>query len=281
MQRHEGGYYIRLSVLDRPGRRRRDRHAAWPSARSRSNASCSASDLRASRDRRTLRRARTGRADHLCDHEAAIRAALDAVIADGHIAEPPQVIRIERDESGRNERSTTHRKEPTMSGHHPTSMPPRDVIERILSHGARARHRARRRRPLRGCAATATRRRPTRPPSTPCAASSTSSPIDGTIVIGEGERDEAPMLFIGENVGNGQGPKVDIAVDPLEGTTLCAKDMPGAIAVMAMAAGGLAALRARRLHGQDRHRPRLCRRASSISTPARPTTSTRWPRPRA
>jgi fructose-1,6-bisphosphatase II / sedoheptulose-1,7-bisphosphatase len=63
-------------------------------------------------------------------------------------------------------------------------------------------------------------------------------PIDGTVVIGEGERDEAPMLFIGETVGNKHGPKVDIAVDPLEGTTLCAKDMPGAIATMAMAEGG-------------------------------------------
>jgi fructose-1,6-bisphosphatase II / sedoheptulose-1,7-bisphosphatase len=62
-------------------------------------------------------------------------------------------------------------------------------------------------------------------------------PIDGTIVIGEGERDEAPMLFIGETVGRG-GHKVDIAVDPLEGTTLCAKNMPGAIATMAMAEGG-------------------------------------------
>ena len=63
-------------------------------------------------------------------------------------------------------------------------------------------------------------------------------PIDGTIVIGEGERDEAPMLFIGETVGNKHGPRVDIAVDPLEGTTLCAKNMPGAIATMAMAEGG-------------------------------------------
>lgn len=63
-------------------------------------------------------------------------------------------------------------------------------------------------------------------------------PIDGEIVIGEGERDEAPMLFIGEKVGLGTGPKVHIAVDPLEGTTLCAKDMPGAIAVMAMAEAG-------------------------------------------
>src|SRR5262245_26028269 len=63
-------------------------------------------------------------------------------------------------------------------------------------------------------------------------------PIEGTVVIGEGERDEAPMLFIGEPVGNRRGPKVDIAVDPLEGTTLCAKNMPGAIATMAMADGG-------------------------------------------
>jgi fructose-1,6-bisphosphatase II / sedoheptulose-1,7-bisphosphatase len=62
-------------------------------------------------------------------------------------------------------------------------------------------------------------------------------PIKGTVVIGEGERDEAPMLFIGETLGNGS-PKVDIAVDPLEGTTLCAKAMPGAIATMAMAQGG-------------------------------------------
>ncbi len=63
-------------------------------------------------------------------------------------------------------------------------------------------------------------------------------PIEGTVVIGEGERDEAPMLFIGEKVGINAGPRVDIAVDPLEGTTLCAKDMPGSIATMAMADGG-------------------------------------------
>src|SRR5947207_4652085 len=63
-------------------------------------------------------------------------------------------------------------------------------------------------------------------------------PIDGTVVIGEGELDEAPMLFIGEQVGTRRGPKVDIAVDPLEGTTLCAKNMPGAIATVAMADSG-------------------------------------------
>ena len=62
--------------------------------------------------------------------------------------------------------------------------------------------------------------------------------IDGTVVIGEGEMDEAPMLFIGEKVGTKSGPKVDIAVDPLEGTTLCAKNMPGAIATLAIAEEG-------------------------------------------
>src|SRR5262245_53090346 len=62
--------------------------------------------------------------------------------------------------------------------------------------------------------------------------------INGTIVIGEGERDEAPMLYIGEKVGTGNGPAVDIAVDPLEGTNLCATGAPGAITVLAAAEGG-------------------------------------------
>jgi len=62
--------------------------------------------------------------------------------------------------------------------------------------------------------------------------------IQGVVVIGEGERDEAPMLFIGEEVGTGQGPAVDIALDPLEGTTLTAKDMPNALAVIAMGPRG-------------------------------------------
>ena len=61
--------------------------------------------------------------------------------------------------------------------------------------------------------------------------------IDGTVVIGEGERDEAPMLYIGEKVGAG-GPKIDIALDPLEGTTITAKGLPNALAVMAMAEHG-------------------------------------------
>ncbi len=60
-------------------------------------------------------------------------------------------------------------------------------------------------------------------------------PIRGRIVIGEGERDEAPMLYIGEEVGLGEGPEVDIAVDPLEGTTICAKAEPNALAVLAFA----------------------------------------------
>jgi len=63
-------------------------------------------------------------------------------------------------------------------------------------------------------------------------------PIDGTVVIGEGERDEAPMLYIGEEVGTKEGPKTDIALDPLEGTTICAKDLPNSLAVIAIAEGG-------------------------------------------
>jgi fructose-1,6-bisphosphatase II / sedoheptulose-1,7-bisphosphatase len=62
--------------------------------------------------------------------------------------------------------------------------------------------------------------------------------IDGTVVIGEGERDKAPMLYIGEKVGTGSGPAIDIALDPLEGTTLCATGGPNALAVVAMAQKG-------------------------------------------
>src|SRR5437899_484306 len=87
-----------------------------------------------------------------------------------------------------------------------------------------------------------------------------SVPIDGTIVIGEGERDEAPMLYIGEKVGmahalDGRGPdgfpQVDIAVDPLEGTNLCATGAPNAIAVLAASTkGGL-------LHAPDLYMEKL------------------------
>jgi fructose-1,6-bisphosphatase II / sedoheptulose-1,7-bisphosphatase len=62
--------------------------------------------------------------------------------------------------------------------------------------------------------------------------------FDGTVVIGEGERDEAPMLYIGEKVGTGEGPRIDIALDPLEGTTITAKAGPNALAVLAIAEEG-------------------------------------------
>jgi fructose-1,6-bisphosphatase II len=65
-----------------------------------------------------------------------------------------------------------------------------------------------------------------------------SVPMDGIVVIGEGEKDEAPMLYTGERVGTGEAPEVDIAVDPVEGTTLLAEGMPGAIAVVAIAERG-------------------------------------------
>lgn len=75
--------------------------------------------------------------------------------------------------------------------------------------------------------------------------------IRGTVVIGEGEMDEAPMLYIGETVGSGDGPDVDIAVDPLEGTTICAKAMPNALAVLAIAErGGL-------LHAPDMYMDKI------------------------
>ncbi|HEU5287959.1 MAG TPA: class II fructose-bisphosphatase [Candidatus Limnocylindria bacterium] len=75
--------------------------------------------------------------------------------------------------------------------------------------------------------------------------------FNGTVVIGEGERDEAPMLFIGEKVGRGDGPDIDIAVDPLEGTNLVAKGRANAIAVMAVSeAGGL-------LHAPDTYMDKL------------------------
>ena len=65
-----------------------------------------------------------------------------------------------------------------------------------------------------------------------------SVPMDGVVVIGEGEKDAAPMLYTGEHVGSGEPPVVDVAVDPVEGTTLLAEGMPGAIAVVALAERG-------------------------------------------
>ncbi|QOR33995.1 class II fructose-bisphosphatase [Clostridium sp. 'deep sea'] len=76
--------------------------------------------------------------------------------------------------------------------------------------------------------------------------------IDGTVVIGEGEMDEAPMLYIGERVGSGKGGAVDIAVDPLEGTNLVAKGQPNAIAVLAVAPKGCL------LHAPDMYMDKIC-----------------------
>ena len=63
--------------------------------------------------------------------------------------------------------------------------------------------------------------------------------IDGTVVIGEGELDKAPMLFIGEKIGNGKGPSIDIAVDPVEGTNFAANNLPGALSVLAVSEKGI------------------------------------------
>src|SRR3979490_2679703 len=62
--------------------------------------------------------------------------------------------------------------------------------------------------------------------------------MKGTVVIGEGEKDEAPMLYFGEEIGNGLEPEVDVAVDPIEGTSLTASRLPGALSVVALAEGG-------------------------------------------
>ena len=62
--------------------------------------------------------------------------------------------------------------------------------------------------------------------------------IDGEVVIGEGELDKAPMLYIGEKLGTGKGPSIDIAVDPLEGTNFAAKNLPGALSVLAISSKG-------------------------------------------
>ena len=94
--------------------------------------------------------------------------------------------------------------------------------------------------------------------------------IDGTIVIGEGERDEAPMLYIGEKVGTGTGPTVQIAVDPLEGTNLCADGTPNAIAVLAAAVEGRGFL----MHAPDCYMDKLvvgaeCKGVVDITLPVR------------
>lgn len=92
----------------------------------------------------------------------------------------------------------------------------------------------------------------------------------GTIVIGEGERDEAPMLYIGETVGSGEGPRIQIAVDPLEGTNLCADGTPNAISVLAAAIEGEGTL----MHAPDCYMDKLvvgreCRGVVDITLPPR------------
>lgn len=94
--------------------------------------------------------------------------------------------------------------------------------------------------------------------------------MEGTIVIGEGERDEAPMLYIGEKVGSGEGPKTQIAVDPLEGTNLCANGTPNAISVLAAAVEGDGWL----MHAPDCYMDKLvvgaeCRGVIDITLPPR------------
>ena len=109
--------------------------------------------------------------------------------------------------------------------------------------------------------AGATRTTPTEPRSTRCAADLGSVGMRGTVVIGEGEKDNAPMLFNGEEVGDGTGPECDVAVDPIDGTTLTAKGMNNAIAVMAVAPRrhDVRPL-GRVLHGEAGHRARGRRR---------------------
>ncbi len=106
-------------------------------------------------------------------------------------------------------------------------------------------------------------------------------PIDGTVVIGEGERDEAPMLFIGEAVGQKTGPKVDIAVDPARRHHLVREEHAGRDRHHGDGGRRHPAQRAGCLHGEDRGRPRLSQPASLISMPRPRTTSMRSPRRRA
>ena len=106
--------------------------------------------------------------------------------------------------------------------------------------------------------------------------------INGRIVIGEGERDEAEMLYIGEEVGGGDGPEVDIAVDPLEGVTLCAKNQPDSIVVLAMAERGGLLNVARNVY---MHKIAIGAEYApgtvAYRLDRRPKTSNRWPPPRA
>ena len=105
--------------------------------------------------------------------------------------------------------------------------------------------------------------------------------MDGVVVIGEGEKDEAPMLANGEVVGDGTPPRVDIAVDPLEGTRLAATGRPNALAVIALSERGtMFDPGPGLLHGED-GRPRRASRTCSISTGRSARRSSWWPSERA
>ena len=231
MQRHEGGYYIRLAAVDRPG-------TAATIARRMAEANISLeSIMQRGRDRRPHGGDDPRSADKpapvalitYATTEDAVRRALAAIEAGRRrgreAAGDPHRERADVLMGNRDDESVDHRPAGSGAGAHPDDRDRARDRARGGLGGAAARPR-RRKRPSDQAAVDAMRRELNK------------LPIDGTVVIGEGELDEAPMLFIGEKVGNKNGPKVDIAVDPLEGTTLCAKNMPGAIATVAMADDG-------------------------------------------
>ena len=104
--------------------------------------------------------------------------------------------------------------------------------------------------------------------------------MQGMVVIGEGEKDEAPMLYNGEQIGTGTGAEVDVAVDPLEGTELVARGQPNALAVVAAAEKGRCSTPAPSLHGEARLRRRH-RRGDRPARPDRGDAASWSPRPSA
>ncbi len=236
MQHHEGGYYIRL-LGARPARHRGDHRAAPGAAEDFAGIDRAAPWCRscAAPLTRPFGRAGAGYHDHLCDQrgcgaQGACRGAArpcNLGPAAGHPdrEELSWPVTVPREWHGR------------CASMASITVPPNPMLERVLSiEIARVTERA-------AVAAARLRGRGAEKNSDQAAVDAmrrelNKLPIDGTVVIGEGEMDEAPMLFIGEKVGTKVGPKVDIAVDPLEGTTLCAKNMPGAIATLAMADDG-------------------------------------------
>ena len=103
--------------------------------------------------------------------------------------------------------------------------------------------------------------------------------MDGIVVIGEGEKDQAPMLYNGERLGTGNPPVVDVAVDPIDGTRLVARGEANALSVVAVAErGAMFNPGPVRLHGKDRHRPRgRQRRSTSRRRSRRTSRSSPWP----